>query len=120
MFEILIGYVSDIGSIMFEILIGYVSEIGSIMFERLIGYVSDIYYGLVFQLHISQNISVFLRLFLLYATSSHASPVHSYGGYAPLPSFQFYSSVLIILTYYRLAVVSVSRNRSHNHLWLIL
>ena len=35
------------------------------MFEILIGYVSDIYYGLVFQLHISQNISVFRPLFLL-------------------------------------------------------
>jgi hypothetical protein len=76
MFERLIGYVSDIGSIMFERLIGYVSEIGSIMFERLIGYVSDIYYGLVFQLHISQNISVFLRLFLL------CSPAHRFARFA--------------------------------------
>jgi hypothetical protein len=93
------------------------------LFIHLILHVREIYCGLdcIFIYQISRHtclpsLLIHLRLSLLYATSSLASPVHSYGGHAPVHSFPFYSSVLITLTYYRLAVLSVGRNRSHNHL----
>ena len=51
------------------------------------------------------NRAIILRLFLPSATSSHASPVHSYGGHGDLHILcMFYYLSIIILTDYRLEV----------------
>ena len=50
------------------------------------------------------NRAIILRLFLPSATSSHASPVHSYGGHADPSIYVFYYLSIIILTDYRLEV----------------
>ena len=67
------------------------------------------------------NSSVYSYSLLFRFALSHASPVHSYGGYA-FPSFLSFLSRGggIILTIYRVLILSVAGIRWHNHHRLIL
>jgi len=101
---------------------------GNFMFERFIIdwklHVREIYCGFGLYFHLS-NLSTYMFTILTYSSPSiltlrdfvacFAGPFLRRSCLGPL-FYHLLVSTLIILTYYRLAVLSVGRNRSHNHL----